>query len=134
MLKLLRYLPCCLLFFASIASATERYPFQDPDKRQQFYHLITQFRCLVCQNQDLASSNSALADDLRSQIYYLVRQGKSNKMVSDYMQARYGEFILFSPPWRWQTVLLWLGPFLLLGVGVLVLFFVMRKARLNRSC
>lgn len=108
--------------------SSEIYPFDNPEKRQQFQSLTRQFRCLVCQNQDLASSNAGLANDLRQQIYELVNQGQSNEQIKRYMEDRYGEFVLFSPPWRWQNALLWLGPFGFLLVGILAVIIRVKKA------
>ncbi len=117
-----------LLLYSTISFAAEIYPFDNMHKRQQFQHLTREFRCLVCQNQDLASSHADLANDLRQQIYRLVNQGQSNRAIIDYMKQRYGDFVLFSPPWQWQTALLWLGPFLLLLIGVIVLVTVVKRA------
>lgn len=112
--------------------SAEIYPFDNPEKRQQFQSLTRQFRCLVCQNQDLASSNAGLANDLRQQIYELVNQGQNNQQIKRYMEDRYGEFVLFSPPWRWQNALLWLGPFAFLLIGILAVIIRVKQARCDQ--
>src|SRR5471030_2315493 len=106
-----------LFCFASFASANVFYPLETAKQEAQFFHLLKDLRCLVCQNQDLADSNAELAKDLRLQVYQLVKEGKSDTEVSDYLTARYGDFILFKPPVKAVTLLLWFGPFLFLLLG-----------------
>jgi len=86
--------------------------------------LAAELRCLVCQNQSLADSNAELAVDLRRQIREQLGRGASERDVLDYMVQRYGDFILYRPPLKASTVLLWCGPFLLLGLGI---FFLVRR-------
>lgn len=76
--------------------------------------LAQELRCVVCQNQSLADSNAELAVDLRRQIRQQIEAGRSDQEVVAWMRERYGDFILYRPPWRMQTILLWLGPLLLL--------------------
>jgi len=89
--------------------------------------LSHELRCLVCQNQTLADSNAPLAVDLRDQIREQLAAGKSEADVRDYMVARYGDFVLYKPPFKASTLLLWIGPFLLLAVGVLIFVRKIRK-------
>ena len=84
--------------------------------------LAQELRCLVCQNQTLADSNAPLAVDLRNQIREQLAAGKSERDVKDYMVARYGDFVLYRPPFNAVTLLLWIGPFLLLLFGFFLLF------------
>jgi cytochrome c-type biogenesis protein CcmH len=91
---------------------------QDIEKRTAA--LAHELRCLVCQNQSLAESNAPLAVDLRGQIREQLAAGKSESEVKDYMVARYGDFVLYRPPFNLTTLLLWGGPFLFLLIGVLV--------------
>jgi len=106
------------------------YRFDDPEKAQRYQQLISELRCLVCQNQNLADSNAELAHDLRRQTYEMIRGGKSDKEVVDFMVTRYGDFVLYRPPLRTRTVLLWAGPFLLLLAGLVVMFrYVRQRAR-----
>jgi cytochrome c-type biogenesis protein CcmH len=88
------------------------------DKRAA--RLEQELRCLVCQNQTIADSNAGLAQDLRREIRQQLEKGASDQDVKDYMVARYGDFVLYRPPLRARTVLLWTGPFLLLLVGAFV--------------
>ena len=111
-----------LLFFlcSAQAMANTLYPLDSARKEAQFNHLLKELRCLVCQNQDLADSNAELAKDLRLQVYQLVKDGKSDTEISDYLTSRYGDFILFKPPVKAITLLLWFGPFVFLLLGVLI--------------
>jgi cytochrome c-type biogenesis protein CcmH len=89
--------------------------------------LETELRCLVCQNQTLADSNADLADDLRREVRGLARAGKSDDEIKAYLVARYGDFVLYNPPVKSTTWLLWGGPFALLGGGGLLWWVVLRR-------
>jgi cytochrome c-type biogenesis protein CcmH len=89
--------------------------------------LETQLRCLVCQNQTLAESNAPLAEDLRKEVRELALAGKSNDEIRAYLVARYGDFVLYNPPVKPTTYLLWFGPFLLLAGGTIVWLAVLRR-------
>ena len=89
--------------------------------------LAQELRCLVCQNQTIADSNAGLAVDLRRETREMLKQGKSDAEIVDYMTARYGDFVLYRPPLRATTVLLWFGPALLLAVGGTVLVMTLRR-------
>ncbi len=114
---------------ASNAMAGDRYPFKSAQKKQQFKQLTQELRCLVCQNENLASSNASLAADLRAQVYHMVKAGDSSQQIKAYMVARYGDFILFKPPLARRTFLLWFGPLIFLIIGFVIIFFVVRKRR-----
>lgn len=101
--------------------AKEQYAFEKEFDRLRFHHLLHEFRCLVCQNQDLAASDAALAQNLRDQIYLMVKEGKSDNSIGSYMVKRYGEYVLFKPPLLSSTLVLWLAPLLLVIAGVIVL-------------
>ena len=92
--------------------------------------LAHELRCLVCQNQTLADSNAPLAVDLRNQIREQLQKGASERDVTEFMVQRYGDFVLYRPPLKASTLLLWSGPFLLLGFGI---FLLVRKVRSSRS-
>lgn len=109
-----------LLFLGSPVWANSTYPLDSAQKEAQFNHLLKDLRCLVCQNQDLADSNAELAKDLRNQVYLMVKEGKSDSEISDYLTARYGDFILFNPPVKAVTLLLWFGPILFLLLGFVI--------------
>lgn len=96
------------------------YPLDSAKKDAQFSHLLRELRCLVCQNQDLADSNAGLAKDLRDEVYTLVKQGNSDDDIVHYLTTRYGDFILFKPPVKTITALLWFGPALFLLLGFLI--------------
>ncbi|MBL8348098.1 MAG: cytochrome c-type biogenesis protein CcmH [Rubrivivax sp.] len=99
----------------------------DPELEARVMKISAELRCLVCQNQTIADSHAGLAIDLRNQVREMLRQGKSEKEVLAYMTARYGDFVLYRPPMKESTALLWLGPVLLFGGGVIMLFFVLRR-------
>jgi cytochrome c-type biogenesis protein CcmH len=113
------------LLFATTASwtlAKEAAPAAaDPVLEQRVMTLSAELRCLVCQNQTIADSNAPLAGDLRNQVREKMRQGSSDSEIIDYMVARYGDFVLYRPPFKLTTVLLWFGPLLLLAGGFVVL-------------
>ncbi len=94
--------------------------------------LAAELRCLVCQNQTIADSHADLAVDLRNQIRDQLTQGRSEDQIRDYMTARYGDFVLYKPPFRPTTALLWVGPPLLL-LGALIGLFFMLRARQRAS-
>ena len=106
------------------------YQFDDPKQEARYKKLIAELRCLVCQNQNLADSNAELAQDMRRLTYEMLQRGESNEQIVTFMVDRYGDFVLYRPPLKSSTVMLWVGPFLILGVGVLVLLlFIRRRGR-----
>jgi len=111
------------------AANVETYRFDDPSQEASYKRLIAELRCLVCQNQNLADSNADLAKDLRLKTYQLLQEGHSEQDVVDYMVQRYGDFVLYRPPVQSNTLLLWVGPFVIMAVGVLVLIRVIRRRR-----
>ena len=117
-----------LLFAALSVQAREAAPeAADPALEARMVRITSELRCLVCQNQTIADSNASLAVDLRREARELLKQGKSDAEIVDYMTARYGDFVLYRPPLRATTVLLWFGPALLLGIGGAVLVTVLRR-------
>ena len=108
-------------------AATEVLQFNDAGEEQRYRNLIAELRCLVCQNQSLSDSDADLAKDLRDQVYTMVRAGQSNDDIVDYLVARYGDFVRYRPPFNAATLVLWVGPFLLLAIGALVLTRTVRK-------
>src|SRR3990167_3116861 len=109
--------------------ASSLYPFDQPKQEAQFKYLLKELRCLVCQNQDLADSNADLANDLRDEVYSLVKEGQSDHEIIDYLTHRYGDFILFKPPVKSVTALLWFGPAMFICVGLLVFWRSIRRGR-----
>ncbi|WP_246174181.1 cytochrome c-type biogenesis protein [Paraburkholderia hayleyella] len=92
-------------------------------------HLAERLRCLVCQNQTLADSNADLAADLREKIREQVRQGATDVQIEAYMVQRYGDFVLYQPPLKPATWMLWFGPFIALGLGACILWRALRRHR-----
>jgi len=119
-----------LMVLALPAYANEAAPAaQDPALEQRVMRLTSELRCLVCQNQSLADSHADLAIDLRNQVRGQMQAGKSDAEIREFMVARYGDFVLYRPPLKSTTALLWGGPFLLLAAGGLALGFYLRRRR-----
>lgn len=95
--------------------------------------LAAQLRCLVCQNQSIAESSAELAVDLRKQIDTQIRSGRTDREITDFMVARYGDFVLYRPPFKLTTVLLWIGPALLAGLALLAFARTVRARRARAS-
>lgn len=114
-----------LLLVASAHAADVR--FDDPQQQARYEQLINELRCLVCQNQTIADSNADLALDLRDKVAEQIAAGRSDAEVIAYLTDRYGDFVLYRPPVQSNTVLLWAGPFVLLGIGAIILFFTLRR-------
>jgi cytochrome c-type biogenesis protein CcmH len=100
---------------------------EDPALEARLHRLSTELRCLVCQNETLADSRADLANDLRREIRDMMKAGKSDREITEFLVARYGDFILYRPPVKSTTLLLWGGPFALLVLGVAVWFAVMKR-------
>jgi cytochrome c-type biogenesis protein CcmH len=109
--------------------AKEAQPNEDPQIEQRMKTLTEQLRCLVCQNETLADSRAELAEDLRKQIREQIKAGKSDKEIINYLTARYGDFVLYNPPVKSTTYLLWFGPFVLMVGGTAVLFRFLKQRR-----
>ena len=118
-----------LLIFAVVmrAFAIDPLPFKDRAEEVRFQNQTKQLRCLVCQNQSLADSEAQLAGELRRQVFDMMQAGKSDAEIKQYLVARYNDFVLYDPPLKPGTWLLWLGPGVLLAAGVGVLINVLRK-------
>jgi cytochrome c-type biogenesis protein CcmH len=116
-----------LLAFAADAVPTER----DAVVAARAVNLAERLRCLVCQNQTIADSNADLAQDLRREIREQIAAGRSDGEIVDYMVARYGDFVLYQPPLKSTTLLLWAGPALLVAIGFVVLARIVRARRMR---
>ncbi|MBI2305933.1 MAG: cytochrome c-type biogenesis protein CcmH [Rhodocyclales bacterium] len=115
---------------ATAVGAAEALPASaDPVLEARVQKLAEELRCLVCQNQNLADSHAELAIDLKNQVREMLQAGKSEKEVVDYMVQRYGDFVLYRPPVKMTTLLLWGGPFVLFAGGLGVLFINLRRRR-----
>ncbi|MCG6859813.1 MAG: cytochrome c-type biogenesis protein CcmH [Chromatiaceae bacterium] len=112
------------------AYTLEELTFDDPARTAEFRDLINELRCLVCQNESLAGSQADLAQDLREEVYRMFKEGKGRDEVIDFLVARYGDFVLYDPPFKPSTYLLWFGPFVLIGIGA---FFLVRTLLVKRK-
>ena len=101
--------------------------FDSSNQESRYKMLIAELRCLVCQNQNLADSNAELARDLRLLTYNMILSGRSDSEIIQFMVSRYGDFVLYRPPLKPSTALLWFAPLILLGGGCLVLFRIFRS-------
>jgi len=108
-------------------AAIEAHQFDSAEQEATYKVLTEELRCLVCQNNNLADSNADLAKDLRLETYELVQKGKTRDEVVDYMVARYGDFVIYRPPVKASTFLLWFGPFILLLIILILLFKHFKK-------
>jgi len=124
----MRWLLVIILLIPCLAAAEEARPLADnPQVEARLKHLAVELRCLVCQNQTLADSNAPLAEDLRREVREMIAKDMSDREIIDFLVQRYGDFVLYRPPWKASTTLLWLGPFLLLIAGATALVLVLRK-------
>ena len=119
-----------LLLAGLVAPAKEAAPLaDDPVLQARVLHIAEELRCLVCQNETLAASQADLAVDLRNQIRLQLTQGRSDAQIRDYMVQRYGDFVLYRPPLKASTWLLWIGPFVLLLIAAFALLRQIRGRR-----
>ncbi len=117
-----------ILLIPSLVAAEEARPLADnPQVEARLKTLAVELRCLVCQNQTLADSHAPLAEDLRREVREMIAKDMSDKEIIDFLVQRYGDFVLYRPPWKASTTLLWLGPFLLLIAGTTGLVFALRR-------
>ena len=105
------------------------YPFEDETKEILFYSLINELRCPKCQSSNLSGSNSPISNDLKREVYELVLEGNSSEKVKSYLVQRYGNFIVYNPPVEPATYVLWYGPFILIIIAFLIIFFVRNKIK-----
>jgi len=122
-MRVIMFLIMGLLLTPLYAAPVVTYDFASEEQEVLFNKLSNELRCLVCQNQAIADSNADLAKDLRDEIYGMLQQGKSEEEIIEFMVARYGDFVLYNPPLKPLTWLLWFGPALAMIAGF---FFVMR--------
>lgn len=134
MKNLLAPLLCALLLAGPVIEGTvearEAAPTAfDPVAHKRVVEVSEQLRCLVCQNQSIADSNAELAVDLRNQVIERVKAGKTNQEIVDYMVERYGDFVLYRPPFKLSTAILWLGPVCLFLVGIIAFYINLRRRK-----
>lgn len=121
-----------VLLFATFANAQPGKPeappqFTSTGEEKRFRALVSELRCVMCQNQSLADSNAQIARDLRNEVLELMRQGKSDAQIKDFLVARYGEFVLYRPQVESKTWLLWFGPVLVLLAGGFIVAGLVRR-------
>lgn len=127
----MRYLLISLLIIGlAHASTVEVYQFDDPAQEKIYKALVEELRCLVCQNQNIADSNAELAQDMRRKTYELIQQGQTKQQIANYMATRYGDFVLYKPPFKAKTAILWIAPFVLMALAV---WFLIRTIRARRT-
>ena len=126
----MKWLAFTVLLLPTLAWAGEARPLaEDPVAEMRLKHLAVELRCLVCQNQTLADSNAPLAEDLRREVREMIAKNMSDQEIIDFLVQRYGDFVLYRPPVRATTALLWIGPFLLLLGGGVALVLVLKRRR-----
>lgn len=131
-LRLLKLITIILLFSTFTITSAEvfnNYQFISPIQSQRFARLLSELRCLVCQNQSLSESNAPLAQDLKKQVYLQIREGLTDDQIKHYLVQRYGEYILFKPSLNRVTLILWLGPLFFLVGSFCILLISMRRNR-----
>lgn len=121
-------LVCCLMLLSLGAmAAIDTYEFDSEEQRARFYYLSSELRCPKCQNQNIADSNSPIANDLRREIYRMLQEDRSNEQIVDFMVERYGEFVRYRPALTAQTAILWFAPAAFLLAGLFALVFMLRR-------
>lgn len=118
---------CCLFWASQSPAGLEQFDFSGNVDEDRYKELITEIRCLVCQNQSLADSDAELAQDLRQEVYDLMQKGQDNPQIVDFLVYRYGDFVLYKPPVKPSTYWLWYGPFALLVLGIIMLIKTVRQ-------
>ncbi|MDO9047829.1 MAG: cytochrome c-type biogenesis protein CcmH [Methylobacter sp.] len=119
-----------LLVLSGVTCAGVPFPeFADQEQQQAYDTLTSELRCLVCQNQTIADSNAELAGDLRRQVYEMLQQGKSKQDIAQFMTDRYGDFVLYNPPFKAKTGVLWIGPVVFLLIGLIAVFLFVRRKK-----
>lgn len=131
-MKIIKTLILAVLFAASISAwaGIEVRDFDKPEQKAVYERLIYELRCLVCQNENLAASNADLAKDLRDEVYEMITQkNMSEAEIKDFLVERYGDFVLYKPPVKKTTWLLWGGPFVLLLLGFVIMLVIIKNNR-----
>lgn len=122
-----RLLPALLMCLVAVAALARPIEYRDDSEERRFRALTEQLRCVMCQNQSLADSNAPIAVDLRKQIIRLMREGKTDAEIKQFLVARYTDFVLYQPEVKPMTWLLWFGPGLVILAGGAVIFGIVRK-------
>ncbi len=123
--RILALLAVSLMAFSASAIDSEQ-AFDDPEMQARYEHLISEVRCVTCQNQTIKDSNAFIAADLRREIRRLMGEGKTDAEITDFLVTRYGDFVLYRPRFSGKTMVLWVAPFLLVLFGGFAIFRVVR--------
>ena len=118
-----------MLMMSGNSYAVDFRQLSDPKLQESYETLTKELRCLVCQNQTIADSNAELAADLRQQVFEMLQQGKSREEIVQFMTDRYGDFVLYKPPFKGKTSLLWIAPVVFLVMGLITVFFFIRRKK-----
>ena len=118
-----------LLMMSFNSYAVDTHQLSDPKQQETYDTLTKELRCLVCQNQTIADSNAELAADLRRQVYEMLQQGKPKEEIVQFMTDRYGDFVLYKPPFKGKTSVLWIAPVVFLSMGLITVFFFIRSKK-----
>jgi cytochrome c-type biogenesis protein CcmH len=118
-----------LCLTANAWSAIDTFEFENDEQQQRFRTLSNEFRCPMCQNTSLTGSGGGVAEDLRREIYYMIVDGKTDEEIEQFMLERYGDFVLYKPRLMTETLLLWFGPLLFLGLGGWIVLGIIKRAR-----
>lgn len=123
-----------MLFSLNANARFETHDFANPQMEEDYNTLVFELRCLVCQNQNLADSNAELAQDMRLKVYKMLSEGSSKQEIVEYMVARYGDFVMYRPPVKSSTFLLWFGPLIFFAMaGFIVLSYVRRQKKVAEN-
>lgn len=117
----------------ALAAPIETFQFDSPDTEKVFHKLSEEIRCLVCQNQNIAESNADLAKDLRLEIYTMLSKGKTEDEIVDFMVERYGDYVLYRPPFKPMTWLLWFGPIIVFAFGLVFVVRFMKSQNMGKQ-
>jgi cytochrome c-type biogenesis protein CcmH len=122
-----------LLIISCSSFAVDTIQLPDPKQQESYETLTKELRCLVCQNQTIADSNAELAADLRRQVFEMLQQGKSRQEIIQFMTDRYGDFVLYNPPFKGKTSILWIAPAVFLLIGLITVFFFIRRKKASST-
>ncbi len=118
---------------STVAAPIETFQFDSPEKEKIFHKLSEELRCLVCQNQSVAESNADLAKDLRLEIYTMLSKGKTEDEIVRFMVDRYGDYVLYRPPFKPMTWLLWFGPIIAFFIGMIFVVRYMKSQNMSKQ-
>lgn len=130
-MKSLLFIFTLLFSLSSLNATVEVKQFKNAQQEQRYKHIIDELRCLVCQNQNISGSNAGLAQDLRKQVHKMIIAGESDEAIFDFMVTRYGDFVLYRPPFKVTTFFLWVGPFVIFAIGLFALMRFIGQRKKN---